>query len=597
MYPLTDAILLQKPQSCLFQGSGALNVSALVGGPPTHLTPPTSRPLSSLLTRVIKVRNDLLKHPVNLKVSYLVPRGTKDGNPVPALMTQVLPMTPGQCVGVYTFYSLTGHSIPGGLSYLAKLDVTGGTGSAVFADSFKSASDLSAMCVPYTGSAVCSNGTLASSATSSWSATGSISRSALPVTTPLLTRTESIHQSPTSTAPLTTTTASIPTASSVSPDLGGKQLVGGYTFVGCWTEGTGVRALRDASFSYDTMTLESCAAHCTGRAYFGAEYGRECYCGDALDASSGPAPGGPPDCSFPCAGNAAERCGAGNRLQLYSTTASQAASTPTPTPTPTAKKTVGAYTFVGCATEGSDGRALSQLSYESDTMTLESCASFCSRFRHFGTEYSRECEFPMFSLCVVHVLWALSARLFVAGYCAGSLADSSKNASLSDCSMSCAGNGLEYCGGPNRLQLYTRNVSAPQLPSAIKKVLSSTGLEWTYQNCMTEGYDVRALSAAFNAADNMTLEGCAGFCGGYTYFGTEYGRECKKSALCEASHVPLVCRRRLGRVVTDCLRLGYCGNSFNNGSVQAAQTDCSMFCSGNPAQFCGAGNRLSVFTR
>ncbi|KAK2066499.1 hypothetical protein P8C59_000311 [Phyllachora maydis] len=344
-------------------------------------------------------------------------------------------------------------------------------------------------------------------------------------------------------SPLTTTTASIPTASSVSPDLGGKQLVGGYTFVGCWTEGTGVRALRDASFSYDTMTLESCAAHCTGRAYFGAEYGRECYCGDALDASSGPAPGGPPDCSFPCAGNAAERCGAGNRLQLYSTTASQAASTPTPTPTPTAKKTVGAYTFVGCATEGSDGRALSQLSYESDTMTLESCASFCSRFRHFGTEYSREC------------------------YCAGSLADSSKNASLSDCSMSCAGNGLEYCGGPNRLQLYTRNVSAPQLPSAIKKVLSSTGLEWTYQNCMTEGYDVRALSAAFNAADNMTLEGCAGFCGGYTYFGTEYGREC------------------------------YCGNSFNNGSVQAAQTDCSMFCSGNPAQFCGAGNRLSVFTR
>lgn len=30
-YPMSDAILLQKPQSCLLQGSGALNVSALVG--------------------------------------------------------------------------------------------------------------------------------------------------------------------------------------------------------------------------------------------------------------------------------------------------------------------------------------------------------------------------------------------------------------------------------------------------------------------------------------------------------------------------------------------------------------------------------------
>jgi hypothetical protein len=38
---------------------------------------------------------------------------------------------------------------------------------------------------------------------------------------------------------------------------------------------------------------------------------------------------------------------------------------------------------------------------------------------------------------------------------------------------------------------------------------------------------VRALSADSYAADDMTLESCASFCSAYSYFGTEYGRECK----------------------------------------------------------------------
>ena len=63
----------------------------------------------------------------------------------------------------------------------------------------------------------------------------------------------------------------------------------------------------------------------------------------------------------------------------------------------------------------------------------------------------------------------------------------------------------------------------------------------------------------------MTLEACQAFCSAYTYFGVEYSREC------------------------------YCGNSFNAGSVAAPATDCSMTCMGAPSQYCGAGNRLSVY--
>jgi hypothetical protein len=94
-----------------------------------------------------------------------------------------------------------------------------------------------------------------------------------------------------------------------------------------------------------------------------------------------------------CGGDPTEFCGNGNRLELYSTTATRTTTaTAAPTGTLAVRPTVGAYTFVGCQTEATAGRALSEKSYADDSMTLDSCASYCSGFTYFGTEYSRECE-------------------------------------------------------------------------------------------------------------------------------------------------------------------------------------------------------------
>ncbi|PMD52509.1 copper radical oxidase [Hyaloscypha bicolor E] len=95
----------------------------------------------------------------------------------------------------------------------------------------------------------------------------------------------------------------------------------------------------------------------------------------------------------------------------------------------------------------------------------------------------------------------------------------------------------------------------------------STVTGWNYYGCQTEGTSSRALASKATAYDTMTLESCATDCAGYTYFGTEYGREC------------------------------YCGNSFSAGSVVAAAGDCSFACAGNAAEKCGAGSRLSVYTK
>lgn len=191
------------------------------------------------------------------------------------------------------------------------------------------------------------------------------------------------------------------------------------------------------------MTLESCATFCKNYKYFGTEYGGECYCGDSLASSSASAPLG--DCNMVCTGNPLEYCGAGNRLELYinnttgTATASGASATTTATspPTgPTQPATVSAagttWKWTDCYTEATTGRALSSTSYAADTVTLESCATFCSAYAYFGTEYGREC------------------------YCGNSFAAGSVVAPAADCSFKCAGNANEYCGAGSRLSVYVK---------------------------------------------------------------------------------------------------------------------------------------------
>ncbi|KAK1825637.1 heme peroxidase [Podospora conica] len=374
-YPLADGILLQRPQSCLLQGTGALSVTALV-------------------------RNDLSDYPVSMEISYLMPRNATNLNPVPALNQANIAMTKGNCIGAYTFYSAQ-FTVPGGLSHNARITVSAGDGTSFAVDDFNQAGALGGTCSPFSGSAACSPAVRSSVSPSS--------------TTPSPPTTSAATSSSTSTPP--------PTAPARKP------AVGGYRLLGCWTEGTGARALRGASFAYDGMTLESCMGNCTGFDLWGAEYGRECYCGNDLDETSVKTVES--ECNMLCSGDATEFCGSGNRLELYSTTATRPMSTAT-IAAPIHRPTVGAFDLVGCQTESIGARALGQATFADDAMTLERCASFCDGFVYFGTEYGREC------------------------YCGNALWTGSVEAALADCGMRCAGDISQFCGAGNRLELYRR---------------------------------------------------------------------------------------------------------------------------------------------
>jgi hypothetical protein len=92
-----------------------------------------------------------------------------------------------------------------------------------------------------------------------------------------------------------------------------------YAPLGCYTEGTGYRAVtyRQDQLSSTSLTTEACLAAC-GNQYYplaATEYGGECYCGSMLQGGSAAAASG--DCNMACTGDATEICGGPSRLNLY----------------------------------------------------------------------------------------------------------------------------------------------------------------------------------------------------------------------------------------------------------------------------------------
>ncbi|KAL7931169.1 heme peroxidase [Trichoderma chlorosporum] len=504
-YPVQDAIIFQAPQSCVLGSSGAL-------------------------TAVAAVRNDRLSQGAQARIWFKTPQTT---SPVPLLQNTTVDLQKGQCVGSYTLFNVD-YTIQGGLAYQGYVDVINGDQS----DSFKALTNVGGTCIAFANPATCNGGDEGSGGStglppSTSGAPTSEPATSVPPTTVPPTTVPPTTVPPTTVPPTTVPPTTVPPTTTAIPSPTHKPSVDGYVLVSCWTEGNGVRALAGNSYANDSMTLETCRDFCSSYVYWGTEYGRECYCGDTLAKSSEAAPIG--DCNMVCAGDASEFCGAGNRLELYSTTVTQP---PSPTGTLTHEPTVSAYTLVGCWTEGQGDRALAQAATQAADMTNEECAAFCSDYRYFGTEYGDEC------------------------YCGSYLSSTSETAPLADCNMPCGGNQFEYCGASDRLELYINpNITGgePEQPAAAG--------DFVFVGCQTEGNGTRALTGASTAGGTMSNEACATFCDDFAYFGTEYSSEC------------------------------YCGNTLAPSSLKAAASDCNMLCSGNDLEYCGAGNRLSLYTK
>lgn len=305
----------------------------------------------------------------------------------------------------------------------------------------------------------------------------------------------------------------------------------GSSYVGCFVDG-GPRVLPSSSIASDDMTAAKCQANCAGFEYFGVEYGRECYCGNDAPTQTAPET----DCSFPCAGSDAEFCGAGNRLNVYKRTAASSPTTPSST-SPTASPAAAAASFVyrGCYSDSGNARSLAGRASYDDAMTVEKCAAACASYSLFGVEYGSQC------------------------FCGTELATASEARPEAECAMPCGGDATTLCGDTNRLSVYARPTSAEAVVSSKETVGG-----FSYQSCWSDSVGERSLADKTTASNTMTLETCATFCEGFTYFGVEYSTEC------------------------------FCGNAIRG--TAAPESECTELCAGDATEWCGGPNRLNVYT-
>lgn len=344
-----------------------------------------------------------------------------------------------------------------------------------------------------------------------------------------------------------------------------------YRYAGCFKENDPGRQLQTQIYSSETNnTNDICVAQCAAQGYIFAatQYRSQCWCGynrpkTLVDEAN---------CNFACTGDNNQVCGgngvSGNGALLSAfgdVTRWNGNSTDVPGP----YINPGAFGFKswGCYTEATNARALSM--GVSSNNTVRGCLDACSGYAYAGVEYGGQC------------------------YCGQSLAAGSVSAPARDCNMACNNNQTEFCGGPDRLNIYSFNNATPSgmtnpttttsaLATSSLPFVSTTSLTSTtsttgppkpaitaggfrYVDCFTEPGSSRALVDKASADSRMTADLCASLCVGYAFMATEYSSEC------------------------------YCGNTLQAGSVKATDGRCSMTCSGNPINICGGPNGLSLY--
>lgn len=142
--------------------------------------------------------------------------------------------------------------------------------------------------------------------------------------------------------------------------------------------------------------------------------------------------------------------------------------------------------------------------------------------------------------------------------------------------MLCNGNSSEFCGGPNRLDMYQFGNGSPPPTSSTSPSTSTSATPtstaipsgWSYKGCYVDGANGRILNTQNPDSQTLTVESCIQSCinQGHGVAGMEYSIQC------------------------------FCGDYIvNGGALASSDSECNMPCSGNSNEICGAGNRMSIY--
>ncbi|KAK0747330.1 WSC domain-containing protein, partial [Apiosordaria backusii] len=210
-----------------------------------------------------------------------------------------------------------------------------------------------------------------------------------------------------------------------------------YKYQGCYTDNRDDRTLTGKIHYDDSMTLKKCATACSNYQWFGVTFGSQCFCGTSLADATEKRP--EEECGMKCAGSKCQKCGDADRINVYWTGKDTVAVEP---------PLVGDFKYQSCWTDDKDDRSLTGGKHQRPDLTVEACAEICKDFRYFGLESSSEC------------------------LCGNELGGEA--APEGQCSQLCPGNPEQWCGGSERMNVYTNTVLSSSTTTAEVPISTST---------------------------------------------------------------------------------------------------------------------------
>ncbi|KAK0631555.1 WSC domain-containing protein [Immersiella caudata] len=203
--------------------------------------------------------------------------------------------------------------------------------------------------------------------------------------------------------------------------------------------------------------------------------------------------------------------------------------------------------MLGCYDDLSNGwRTLADDRTTDDGMTLEMCKTHCvddNGYPFFGVEYGEEC----------HCGWRVD--------------EDATRVGDTQCGMPCNGDASQTCGDDRRLNVYGVEDTPDYRLTAFE--VNPLGPNIVYQGCYTDDDEYEwALSERIVWSDGeQSVRKCAWYCfyEGFNLFGAEEGGYCM------------------------------CGTSLHQDSIQTADSECDMPCTGDGSEKCGGPYRLSLY--
>jgi hypothetical protein len=192
----------------------------------------------------------------------------------------------------------------------------------------------------------------------------------------------------------------------------------------------------------------------------------------------------------------------------------------------------------GCYEDAASRALIYRSAADQNSMTIDKCTDECKSngFRYAGLKYYGVC------------------------YCGSSL--DSLTVDTSECQQPCSGDPNEICGGDNALSVY-------EDPTFPKKSAEASTDDYKPLGCYNDDVEVgRALFKQVDVpAEGFTTNLCLDACRkeGFSYAGTEFGREC------------------------------WCGTNISSDNVLVDASHCDVPCAGDSSMSCGGHDHLNLY--